>query len=118
MTRIVTIHLCIFALTACGNGDSPQAHIVLDSAGVRIVVNSAPTWTSYETWSVEQTPALSIGDVRSAGSIQLFRVVDAVRLSNGMVVVGNGGSAELLFVEADGTLQAVIGSNRLLKKGS
>lgn len=93
-------------LTVAGCGDSsprPSADVVAyDSAGVRVVVNHAPAWAEGEGWSLAAEPALVIGAVEGAAPYLLSGVRDAIRLSDGRIVIANGGSRELRIYDAEG----------------
>jgi hypothetical protein len=55
------------------------------------------------------TPLLQIGVATGAEELQLFRVSDVKRLSDGAIAVANGGSRELRLYEADGRHRATAG---------
>ena len=91
-------------LIGCGDRiDTIADALVRDSSGVRIVENINPIWTESEAWRLGPTPSLDIGGADGDPDQQLFRVVDAVRLSDGRIVVANSGSNELLFFAANGS---------------
>ncbi len=97
-----------FALTlpliACGGGaDRSRGPVVRDSAGVTIVENREPAWPEGEGWRLSETPLIDIGALEGAPEYQLFRVVGAVRLSDGRIVLANAGTHQLRFYGADGT---------------
>ena len=96
--------LCVIPfLVACGDEGSPAAApAVRDSAGVRIVESLAAAWSPAEAWRVATSPQFDIGGAEGDPTQQLFGVVDAARLSDGRIVVANGGSQELLFYDTAG----------------
>lgn len=55
------------------------------------------------TWTVGPTPDVVIGEPDRGDAHDLYRVVDATRLSDGRLVVGNGGTSELRYYGPDGT---------------
>jgi hypothetical protein len=75
--------------------------IVRDSAGIQIVQNNAPVWRPGEKWRIGPE-LLRIGAGESADGEELHRVAGAVRLSDGSIVIADGGSAELRRYTADG----------------
>jgi hypothetical protein len=83
---------------------------VADSGGVQVVRNGvAPR--GGECGVIPATPVAEIRsgpDARPAGSA-LYRVRGAARLSNGDVVVLNGGTQELLYYSADGMFRRSLG---------
>lgn len=99
---LVGVGIVHSAMTACGGDARAAGPVVRDSAGVRIVENSAPLWKEGEEWRVAAEPSLDIGVVEGAPAYQLDKVRGAVRLSDGRIVVANGGSKELRFFDAGG----------------
>jgi hypothetical protein len=89
-------------VVACA--DSPDAireeALVRDSAGVRIVENSSPTWTS--PWRVAEEASLTIGSVEDDAGRALYQVQGALRLANGRIVIANHGTLELRFYNEAG----------------
>ena len=73
-----------------------------DSAGVRIVESLAGAWNAEDTWRVADSPWLDIGGVEGDPTQQLFGVGDAARLADGVIVVANWGSQELMFYDGSG----------------
>jgi hypothetical protein len=99
--RFVVASLFMMAAAACGSEPAapPEAEI-LDSAGVRVVLNAAPE--TAPLWSVFEEPLLEIGGNDNDPSQTLFQVRGAVRLSDGMIVVANGGSLQLRWYDPSG----------------
>ncbi len=94
--------LVIITFAACGSDTGRGSDtIVRDSAGVRIVENTTPQWRGGEEWRLSTEPSVDIGggDVEED---QLFRVVGALRLSDGRIVISNGGSNEIRFYDDGG----------------
>lgn len=87
---------------ACGEMQSSSTTGVRDSAGVRIVENGSPQWRPGDEWRLSAEPVVDIGSVSAGEEYELFQVWSPVRLSNGSIVVVNGGSQELRFYDADG----------------
>ncbi len=87
---------------ACGEMQSSSTTVVRDSAGIRIVENTSPQWRPGEEWRLSAEPVADIGSVSAGEEYELFQVWSPVRLSNGSIVVVNGGSQELRFYDADG----------------
>jgi len=100
----------IAALVACDGGDGGDAggFAVVDSAGVRIATSASPQWPEGGGWSLAEA-ILDIGAAGNDPDHELFRVLGAVRLPGGGVVVANSGSGELRFFAADGTLVRRVG---------
>lgn len=73
---------------ACASAEPPGPGVARrDSLGVEIVESSAPAWRDGAGWTVSAEPALTLG-VAEGDPNQLFgRVVGALRLSDGCIVV-------------------------------
>ena len=112
--RRTTIALCLsgcvllaLALSlGCGRGESARdAAVERDSAGITIVENAAPR----DEWHIESSPALRIGIVEGDSAYQFFRINFAGRLSDGRIVVANGGTGELRFFDGNGAFVTRVG---------
>ena len=55
-----------------------------------------------ETWTVAEEPSVVIGGADEREEYVLHRVVTATRLSDGRIVIANGGSEELKYFDAQG----------------
>ena len=107
MDRLVPSHLAllpVFALgaaMACAERE-PDAVIVVDSAGVRIVESRAPAWPPGTEWRVDPEPVFRLGDAGDDPSSSFFRIVDVALLAGGEIIVVDGGSAEVRRYDAAG----------------
>lgn len=107
-SRDATVSLAIAALllaAACDGGRasaSANAATVRDSAGVTIVVSSAPTWAEGAEWALGSEPLLEIGMAAGSQEYLLDQVRGALRLGDGRIVIANGRSSELRFYDAAG----------------
>jgi hypothetical protein len=90
-------------VAAC-DASAPLLSVVRDSAGVAIVENASPGDSAAYPWYTVAGPRVDIGRVDAADGQDLFRVAGALRLADGRFVVADGGSAELRFFDASGTL--------------
>lgn len=95
--------LLLAALAAGCVGETPAGSVaeIQDSAGVRVIVNPAPDTTA--AFRLSDEPLAVIGLVEGAPEYQLFRVTSGTRLSDGTIVLMNGGTQELRFYDAAGT---------------
>jgi hypothetical protein len=93
--------LALLAAPACTDAeiDTPAAEIS-DSAGIRVVMNPPPE--TAPVWLVSEEPLVEIGGSESDPAQMLFQVRGAVRLSDSMIVVANGGSLELRWYDPRG----------------
>ncbi len=74
-----------------------------DSAGVTIVHNARPADDSRLPWRVGPEPSITIGAIDGTEHEALFGVSDATKLSDGRIVIANGGTRELRVFDASGT---------------
>ena len=99
--RTLVVRAVVSALVGMGAAFPLAAQSTRDSAGVRIVENARPAWTSRHRLRLEATPLLVIGDTVNAP--YRFRQVRGVfRLSDGRIAVADGGSLQLRIFTADG----------------
>lgn len=90
-------------VTAACAGEAPAARVMVrDSAGIAIAENEWTDSASTTWWRVSATPEVDIGTLEGAEEETLFRVVDAVRLSDGRIAVANGGTSEVRYYGPDG----------------
>jgi hypothetical protein len=88
---------------ACGGEPGPaDTRTAQDSAGVRLVENLQPAWGPGEAWRVADEPVLEIGVEEGAEAYELYRVLDALRLEDGRIVISNAGTGELRFFDPQG----------------
>lgn len=95
-----TAVLLAFVLGACGDSEAePAETVVRDSAGVHIVESGA---AAPRELVLNAEPILTIGEMEGAEEYELHNVNHATRLSDGTLVVSNGGSGELRFYDPAG----------------
>ena len=104
----------ILVTVACGDhpagGDTTSLYaVVRDSGQVRIIENPRPPAGSRLDWRIGTEPAVSIGELDGEEPYLLARVGDALALSDGRIVVVNGGSNELRIFDALGNHVATWG---------
>lgn len=100
------------SLAACGRGGEEWADVVVrDSAGVAVVENAAGTraWGEGEGLRLSERPLMDLGSATGESGDAFHRVTDAVRLSDGRIVVANAGSGELWYFDATGERETVAG---------
>jgi hypothetical protein len=94
----------MWPLAACSAAETPLAQLaVRDSAGVEILESDG---VPVESWRLAQTPDLVLG---AGEGDELFRVRGAARLSDGRIVVSNGGTHEIRMYAADGRFLHTVG---------
>jgi hypothetical protein len=84
------------------------AQVDHDSAGAAVVRNAAGADAALQ-WVIGPEPQVEIGGAPDDARYQLFRVAGAARLSDGRIVVADGGSFELRFYDARGTYVSAVG---------
>ena len=80
-----------------------------DSAGVQIVENAPADSGDVSWWTVGSRPQLDVGTAEGAESEVLFGVVDAIRLSDGRVVIANAGHSQVRYYSAAGAHLMTVG---------
>ncbi len=85
------------------------APTIRDSLGITIVENAEPQWTPGSEWQVGAL-LTSIGETEGDPARELYRVLDATRLSDGTVAVGNSSSGEIRFFRQGGQFLRSVGS--------
>ena len=93
-----------FLSVACGGGDRGGGlqSTVRDSAGVAIIENRRPLPESRLGWRVGPEATVSIGTAEGDPAYELFVAGGATRLSDGRIVVANGGTGELRVYDPNG----------------
>ena len=85
------------------DGDaSPPASAVRDSAGILITENARPADGSRLAWRMGSEPTVTIGAVEGEEPYLLHWIRNAFRLSDGRIVVANGGTDEVRVFTATG----------------
>lgn len=98
--------LAAMFLTGCGKSETGStATIERDSAGIVIIENHGP----YPEWRIAAGPELRIGTVEGDSAYQFHRIRFAARLSDGRVVVLDGGSTQVRWYGEDGSFRSHIG---------
>lgn len=93
---------------ACGGDARAAGPAVRDSAGIKIVQNHAPAWKRGQEWRVSGQPVLDIGVAEGDANQQFSRVSDALRLSDGTIVVADGQANEIRAFDAQGRFLRVV----------
>jgi hypothetical protein len=88
--------------SGCGLGEAPAVVVMTrDSAGIAIVENG-PVAGNLDVWRLTEPAVLELGTLEGEPSHEFSQVVGAVRLSDGRIVVGDGGSKEARYFDSDG----------------
>lgn len=85
---------------ACERSPPPPAGaVVLDSAGVEIVLNAADAVTR-RSWQVGPAPVFDIGGADNGPAYRFSRIRGVARLSDGRIVVADGESRQVRYYTA------------------
>ena len=95
------VQVLFIGASLCSALVSLSAQTTRDSAGIRIVTNTEPTWTPAQQLYLSTAPTLVIGD-RDEEPYQLTRVRGAIQLSDGRIVLGETAANELRVYDAKG----------------
>lgn len=119
MTRLNGVPLPMFAwlvvIAACGRHDADSEHfnpndvVTRDSAGVRIVESPASALEAKLPWAVDTVPVLDLGGAAGDTLTQFHRISGIVGLSDGGLVVLDGGSRQLRWFDASGAHVRTVG---------
>ena len=88
----------IVILSGCAPAEV-QRQTVRDSAGVRIIDNHRPAWSTDEGWRLDSAPTLDIGDGE-----QLHEIGPMFRARDGRIVAAHGSVPEILVFSPHGEL--------------
>jgi len=100
--------LVAIEVAACGAGETMPSFVARDSAGVTIAESRAPAWTDDTAWRTGEA-LVRIGVVDGDPLYQFSDVAGTVRLSDGTIVVADGGSQQLRFFDSSGRWLASFG---------
>ena len=92
-------------LTACGVPDRPQTPggvTVTDSGDIRLVEIAGEVLDSLPEWALTDEPLLAIGETVGDDPYMFGRVEDALRLTSGEIVIGDGFGFEFRVFGPDG----------------
>ena len=92
---------CTSILIGCGDGGGGHS-LVSDSAGVTIVENFEPVWSTDDAWHLSEAPLVDIGVVDGDPNYQLYRVTSSARFADGTIVLANSGTQEVRWYDRDG----------------
>ncbi len=102
---------CLLLTTGEGNPAlaAQPSFTIRDSAGVRIVVNSGPAWSSEAEYRIGARPVLKIGTVEGDPHQMFEQVRGVTRMDDGTIVVLEGGTNELRLFDAGGNFVRNLG---------
>lgn len=95
---------CSLLLIHCAPVEAPRGAQRADSAGVAIVHYDALPDASGNQVTLSGEPVLTIGGAGAAPEQEFSGIAGVVRLSDGRIVVADGGSGELRYFDSQGKL--------------
>lgn len=108
--RVLLCSAVIGVFVSCSGDARGKLRVtVRDSAGITIVEHQYSPGTLTDQWRVLNKPVLEIGTGDGAEEYQFFDLKGAIRLSDGRIVVANGGSGELRYFDAEGVFLLSVG---------
>ena len=111
-----TILMAVILLVGCSSHVEGPHFTTRDSAGVRIVESWAPAWENTEGWALDGEAALDLSSSGRGPAHVFYRVAGATVLSDGRIVVADGGTGEtvvtsgMTVVGDDGQVREIRGS--------
>lgn len=102
LMRLVALSSIVAAASCSGSGSPAVTTMTRDSAGITIVENSSSTEAGLPAWRFLEPPLVEIGVLEGDPAYQLNGVVGAIRLTDGRIVVADGGSREIRFFGESG----------------
>lgn len=103
MKRFAAIITSSIILAACNDsGAESSATVVRDSAGIEIVENAGDLWSAPVRWQASAEPVVRIGTVDGDDEYLFDGIWGLVVLSDGRVVVANGGDQSVRWYDPDG----------------
>ncbi len=96
------------AVGGCGGGESASTSVA-DSAGVMVVSSTAPRWRGGPGWRLTERPEVEIGGEGAPEEYQVYQLASVLKLEDGLIIVGNRGTHEVRYYDADGRFQKAVG---------
>lgn len=101
----VLLLLCTALLAAApGLAQEPSQR-----AGVPVVVSTRPLWETRSTWRIEPSPTVRIGVLEGPEDYQFHGITALLRLPDGLILVGNGGTNEVRLYDSRGRFMRSFG---------
>jgi hypothetical protein len=106
----VSVWCALIAISACTEPGERTTNVTSrDSAGILIVETSAPTWSAADGWQLASEPQLTIGREEGDPEYLFDGIRGVLRLTDGRIVVADGGSSQIRFFDPSGDYVEAIG---------
>jgi hypothetical protein len=103
MRRLACLWLLVGMVPLFPSGVRAQdGAFVVDSAGVEVVVNGAPSWKNGSAWSLSPTPLATMGGAHAAEGQDLWHIGGYVRTQDGLLAVLSAGHSEVREFDENG----------------
>ena len=111
-TREMVFLLAAWGLTTCTPAREPTTSFqASDSAGWHIVHSNRGSWKEGRKWTVSPEPKLVIGVLNGPKEYQFVRIEDGTRLSDGRVVIVDGGAQVVRLYDPRGNFLKTLASS-------
>src|SRR5678815_5806781 len=111
MTRqflAASLLFAVLAASGCREGRPLSGGVVAhDSAGVHIVLSTAPGWTRDSAWMVADTPFFDVG---GKPGTDFANIVSVVRTPAGALAVADGGDQRIRVFNGAGSVLRILGA--------
>jgi hypothetical protein len=105
----LTLVAYLSGVAACANDAGTTTAVVFDSAGITIAASPVEVFADLPSWQLTEPPQVEIGGLEGETAHQLNQVVDAARLPDGTILIGDAGSRELRLFDSSGKSVRTLG---------
>ena len=102
LAQFLLLSVALGCLAGCEDEGETTNAVGSDSVGVRVVRSSAPDWGTSTKWSIGRVATIDLTRSGTGPAHEFFVVGDAIRLSDGRLVVSDIGSSQIRFYTPDG----------------
>jgi hypothetical protein len=103
------VGLCLLVGACRPEVDAAPAVAEADSAGIPVVLNPAVPTDAPPAWRISAAPTLELGLADGPVEYLFDDAFEGARLSDGTIVVANGGTLDLRFYDSSGTHVRTVG---------
>lgn len=107
--RLVGLVVLTGLFAGCAEDVHQASFSQRDSVGITIVESVSPKWSEAEGWFVDSVPFLDLTTSGTGAPHWFYRVSDAIRRSDGSIVVAENDSDEIRFFSPEGAFIRAVG---------
>lgn len=96
-------------VVGCADSTGNTTAVVFDSAGITIAASPVEVFTDLPSWRLTEPPQVEIGGREGGTGRRLGQVVDATRLPDGTILIGDAGTGELRLFDEGGRIVRTFG---------